>query len=300
MRKLIFIGIAVLTATAAHAQPPEDVAKRERAKREVASWKTAEGQISEFKFVAERVPLEKSVKGAPYSAEIVTETNQTLADGNRISRRTTGRVYRDSEGRIRREEDRGSGTVAIAIVDGVAGVSYSLDPESHIAWRTSKEATGEIMAKIEMARLEERRKMERERAAAEGTRTMPPPPPPSPVALPRVGGPPPPPPPPGGDVRNVGPLERKTIEGIVVEGRKNTSTIPAGQIGNEQPITVTSEEWRSPELNILVLTHHTDPRIGESSYRLTNIVRAEPDPSLFQVPAGYTVKETGIRRELQH
>jgi hypothetical protein len=92
------------------------------------------------------------------------------------------------------------------------------------------------------------------------------------------------------------PLEHKTIEGIAVEGRKTTTVIPAGQIGNEQPITITSEEWRSPELNLLVLTKHSDPRSGESSYRLVNIIRAEPDASLFMVPADYTVRDTGIRR----
>ena len=92
------------------------------------------------------------------------------------------------------------------------------------------------------------------------------------------------------------PLEHRTIEGIAVEGRKTTTVIPAGQIGNEQPITITSEEWRSPELNLLVLTKHSDPRSGESSYRLVNIIRAEPDASLFMVPADYTVRETGIRR----
>jgi hypothetical protein len=96
-----------------------------------------------------------------------------------------------------------------------------------------------------------------------------------------------------------GPLEKKTIEGIPVEGRKRTTTIPAGQIGNELPITITSEEWSSPDLKILVLTRYSDPRMGDSSYRLINIVRAEPDPSLFQVPPGYTIKETGIRRNEQ-
>ena len=70
------------------------------------------------------------------------------------------------------------------------------------------------------------------------------------------------------------------------KGRKTTTVIPAGQVGNEQPITITSEEWRSPELNLLVLTKHSDPRTGESSYRLQNIIRAEPDRSLFMVPAG--------------
>ena len=70
----------------------------------------------------------------------------------------------------------------------------------------------------------------------------------------------------------------------------------AGVIGNDLPITISSEEWSSPDLKILVLTRHNDPRTGESSYRLTNIVRAEPDRSLFVVPADYTVKETGIRK----
>src|SRR5204863_64732 len=70
------------------------------------------------------------------------------------------------------------------------------------------------------------------------------------------------------------PLEHRTIEGLAVEGRKTSTVIPAGQIGNEQPITITSEEWTSPELHVLVMTHHNDPRSGESSYRLTNIVRA--------------------------
>ena len=92
------------------------------------------------------------------------------------------------------------------------------------------------------------------------------------------------------------PLEHKTIDGLAVEGRSSTNTIPAGTIGNEQPITVTSEEWRSTDLQVLVLTRHNDPRTGESSYRLANVVRAEPDPSLFMVPPDFTVKDTEIRK----
>ena len=82
------------------------------------------------------MPLEQTVKNAPYSAEVLVESSQTLADGNHINQRSTGRVYRDSEGRVRREEDRANGTVGISIVDPVAGVSYSLDPDNRIAWKT--------------------------------------------------------------------------------------------------------------------------------------------------------------------
>src|SRR5262245_17837509 len=81
-----------------------------------------------------RIPVEsKIVKGQPYSAEIVSESVQTLADGNRIIQKTTGRVYRDGEGRVRREEDRPSGNPSISIADFVGGQSYTLNVERRTA-----------------------------------------------------------------------------------------------------------------------------------------------------------------------
>jgi hypothetical protein len=213
---------------------------------------------------------------------------------------------------------------SISIVDPVGGFSYSLDPENKVAWRTPTGASAAIMGKLEAAQVEQR-KAELERsmsteAAAKAARiagsgdaqskaaaveqekvTA--------AAAARGGG--------GGGAAAGGlggevmmrgrgyaivpdtPLEHKMIDGLPVEGRKTSTVIPAGQIGNEQPITITSEEWRSPDLNVLVMTRHNDPRTGESSYRLTNIIRAEPDPSLFLVPADYTVKDTNIRRMLE-
>src|SRR5438874_2208034 len=91
-------------------------------------------------------------------------------------------------------------------------------------------------------------------------------------------------------------LPPRQMEGVRVEGHRTTTTIPAGAIGNELPITIVSEEWVSPELQVLVMTLRKDPRNGESTYRLLNVLRRDPDPSLFQVPPEYTVKETGIRR----
>src|SRR4051812_2890610 len=85
--------------------------------------------------VAARVPLERAIKAAPYSAETIVEGNQVLADGNRITQKTTGRVYRDSEGRTRREDDRKDGSVGISITDPVGGAFYSLDPGNKNARR---------------------------------------------------------------------------------------------------------------------------------------------------------------------
>src|SRR5437899_11055346 len=55
--------------------------------------------------IAARVPFETTVKGAPYSADTIIESSQTLADGNHINHSTTGKVYRDGEGRTRREQE---------------------------------------------------------------------------------------------------------------------------------------------------------------------------------------------------
>lgn len=270
-----------------------------------AQDETARRQAVEL---AARIPFEKALKGAPYSAETLVESNQVLADGNRITRKTTGRVYRDTDGRTRREEDRPNTEPSISIVDPVAGYSYSLDPENRIAWRTPTGTAAGIMEKMQV--VEEKRKLEGEQlaatkaaaaaaAAGEGrargsaSTSAPPPAEAGTVMVRSREGTP------FAFTPAFGPLEHRTIEGVAVEGRKTTTTIPAGKIGNEQPLTIVSEEWRSSELNLLVLTRHSDPRTGESTYRLSNIVRAEPDRSLFMVPADYTVKDTNIRRMLE-
>ena len=307
--------VVLLAAPTAFAQ------ERGRPERNVGPQSVAERQAIE---VAARVPLERPIKGAPYSADTIVESTQTLADGNHINHQTTGRVYRDGEGRVRREEDRtftvngASGPitthgVSISIVDPVGGYSYSLNPEQRIAWRTPIGASKELLDKIQAVAAqrssqpmteeqkaraaEEMKKVKaevekltadaKERAAESNDA-------PSKVsseALARARG--------GMRAYAVvppGPLEHKTIDGLAVEGRHNSETIPAGQIGNDLPITITSEEWTSTDLKVLVLTKHNDPRTGESTYRLTNIVRAEPDPSYFMVPPDYTVRDTNIRR----
>jgi hypothetical protein len=292
--------VVFLTAPWAFAQERGLVPQNER--------QAAENEVINLKRAAEgaaRVPLEAPVKGAPYSADTIVGTSQTLADGNHISHSETGHVYRDGEGRTRREQSGTMSTVGpkepiistrgtiVSIVDPVAGYSYSLDAEHKIAWRTPIGAGSEVLANYMAANEAVAKKLraEKEVQAAAG----------------RSGGGEPAAPG-GGDVVSVKiargvayndpklPLEHATIDGLAVEGHKRSETIPAGKIGNELPITITSEEWTSTDLKVLVLTKHNDPRTGESTYRLSNIVRAEPDPSLFMVPPDYTVKDTGIKK----
>ena len=60
------------------------------------------------------------------------------------------------------------------------------------------------------------------------------------------------------------PLGKRIIEGIEAEGTRSILTIPAGQIGNEQPIQIVSERWYSSELETVILSKHSDPRFAET------------------------------------
>jgi hypothetical protein len=251
------------------------------------------------------------VTGAPYSADAVSETTHSLADGNRIATKSVTRVYRDGEGRTRREQiGLETGAVqSVSISDPVAGASYTLDPVNRIAVRNSimmttpsgygtgsggrgGRAGGPAAVRTSPEELEKTRQpVETERAAGAGGAVLPRQAPPLPMTGLRGRG--------AGDNAQTTQeaLGQQTVEGILATGTRTTRVIPAGAIGNLQPIRVISEEWMSPDLQVFVMTKHSDPRTGETIYRLSNIVRAEPDRSLFTVPPDYTLREPTIRRE---
>ena len=254
------------------------------------------GKADTFMFVSSEMSFDgKTVKGAPYSAQIITEHAQTLQDGNRIVNKSTASVFRDSEGRTRREQTinavgaytaGGTPKQTLFINDPVANVNYILDADSKTA------------RKIDLSRLPRRTGFAMGGGSGQTVEVV--------TGDKATGG-----------TANVtiiqdGPraegglkkkmdalatnmksesLGKQTIEGVVADGTRHTHTIPAGDIGNEQPINIVSESWYSAELQTVVLSKHSDPRFGESSYRLVNINRSEPAASLFQVPSDYTVKD---------
>jgi hypothetical protein len=245
-----------------------------------------------FNFVAGQLVSGPPVKGAPYSAEAVNETIQTLADGNRIVQRTTAMQYRDADGRERREETSAMG--AIFITDPVAGARYTLHPENRTAEKgplaalalsqtagkdvffySGVPAGGRGPVTIAVGR-----------AAAAGRGG-----PPeagirlngAPLAL--VAG--------GAKDAKTEQLGKMYIEGVQAEGTRTTTTIPAGDIGNERPINIVDERWYSPDLQMTVMTKHSDPRMGETNFALKSVNRSSPPPTLFEVPSDYTVSTAG-------
>jgi hypothetical protein len=84
-------------------------------------------------------------------------------------------------------------------------------------------------------------------------------------------------------------LGTQVMQGINAQGKRVTRAIPAGKEGNEKEIDIVTETWYSPDLQVVVMSKTSDPRFGDSTYQLSAITRAEPDPSLFAVPADYAV-----------
>lgn len=271
------------------------------------------------------------VKNAPYSAQAVSERLQQLPDGNQIERRTRSASYRDSAGRTRHEVSNDKGELrTVTISDPVAGTVWILHPQTRTAQklpsraeiaRIAQGARESARVHVERMRKEgrlpalERREgedrvsvnVERENDGTRETVRV--------MRLPRT---------PGADGAAIGPvppvgpmiagavsgaladmkwaskavsrdLGTREFDAIKAEGKQRSYEIPAGEVGNRNPIVVASETWYAPELQVTVYSKHSDPRSGDYVYRLEGIKRGEPDASLFAVPPDYQVREIGKR-----
>ena len=323
-----------------------------------------------------RLASGKVVKGAPYSAEVVTETRQMLADGNEIVRRKSGAVFRDGEGRTRQETGPEGKERTVFINDPVGNTHVVLSPAAKRAISTTPramsyryetkdkqvvrlgptevrvedgkvfidgkqvqgsgrvelnrsgkaivvdggnitidgkplaEAVGDrhvVVKKVESADGRHHEEVSvkviragdgKEIRVTPGAPLAPVPPVPPTPPVPGVA---PVPPLPGVTTMRFESTARlgkgvttslgmKEFDGVRAEGKSTTWTIPAGEIGNRNPITVMSETWYSPELQLTVYSRHSDPRTGDSVYRLANIRRGEPPADLFKVPDDYKVR----------
>jgi hypothetical protein len=234
------------------------------------------------------------VKNQPYQAQAVTEVRQTLADGSHITQTTTATVARDSDGRSVRMQKLGAmGPWKSASTSSQANaptLTTIFDPvaQTHVDYSSENKVAHSLPMLPPPAKGES--SVTRNFAVFAGA--------------PGADGP--------GQVTNFAfktgtdsaevananikteSLGDKAIEGISVTGTKTTNTIPAGTIGNDKDLVVTRETWYSPDLKLVIQSTQNDPRFGETTYSLTNIQRNEPDPSLFQVPAGYKVEKVPV------
>lgn len=274
---------------------------------------------------------EKIVIGAPFSAEAISESLQVLADGNRIARSSSNKMYRDAQGRFRREGISNPGTVfgayfelqpMVLILDPVNGFKYFLNTDSKTVrrytlrlpaqWSTTwqgfaykpeagqavtaaaatdhhaaaKKLREELRARQAEGQAKQPTAPKAELEHLEGVRTLTGQIAIAGTALTKLETP---------GVYALGfntdskteALGLQNFEGVEAEGTRTVTTIPAGAIGNERPIDIIYERWYSKDLQMIVSSRHSDPRFGDQTYKLTNIIRANPDGTLFTLPADF-------------
>ena len=232
------------------------------------------------------------VQGAPYSATITNELVQTLADGNRIVQNSSGNTARDSQGRTRQEmalPPLGNLSAANAprlvfIHDTVAQTSYTLNLTEKTAQKMpsfSLSTTGSTNGPGVMGGGATTTFVRVDGGVTAGAAPLPPLPPPMIAQATLIAN--------DQAEASTEDLGSKTMEGIIVNGVRTTRTIPSGEIGNEKPISIVTEVWTSPDLKTVIYSKRSDPRMGEQTFQLTNIVRSEPDASLFTVPADFKI-----------
>jgi hypothetical protein len=204
----------------------------------------------------------KVVTGLPYMADVNNTTVRTLIDGNTIQHTMSGHVARDRQGRSYMQVtvssffgQSGPRTFTM-ITDPTAGYSYSLHPDT-------KTASRRALHPVE---------------ASNGNASQP-------GASTQAGNP-------NAAVTELG---TQVLNGIRTTGKKTVRTIPAGEVGNSQPIVSTNETWYSPDLQVVISSKRNDPRAGTSTYTLSNLQRIDPPAALFQVPGDYTIQDAPAR-----
>jgi hypothetical protein len=215
----------------------------------------------------------KIVTGAPFSGVAVTESTQTLGDGNHITHKTQANVFRDSQGRVRKEVTlSGFGPVAasggtksfVVISDPVAQASFVLHSDTKVAEQMGHPHHG-MKGLAKGGAFEEKMQARQQEEIA------------------------------AGNLKKED-LGTQVISGVNAQGTRLTRTIPAGQVGNEKPILIVHETWFSNDLQMVVMSKRSNPWGGDTTYTLTNIQRTEPAAALFTVPSDFTIKQGGSGR----
>jgi hypothetical protein len=247
------------------------------------------------------VNLSTPVVGRPVSGMEERKSTQKLEDGTMIETSEQQLFFRDSSGRTRTEMPKQN---RIIIMDPVAHTQITLNGETKMASRVSL-PTVEGTRAVGPPNVELAARAAKEAAAVQfaggsytftlsdsatattittdGAVT-------APATVRRVVR--------DNENRKHEELGAESLNGVLAMHTRDTLTIPQGQIGNDRDIHVVNDRWYSDDLQMLVKTENSDPRFGKNTYELTNVLRDEPNPSLFQVPGDYTIRDIGIKRDV--
>jgi hypothetical protein len=215
---------------------------------------------------AVETPEITAIVGAPFSAVSIQENIRVTADGNRFIRKFTNHHYRDGQGRTRLEREipvqalasHGTATTheMVTINNKVTGEIDMLFPDGKVA--SVMQRSGMKVVDVPATQPEIFTWFSNVRIGPNEPGWS------APVSL-----------------------GEKSIEGLRAVGTQKTYTLAAGAVGNEKAVTITVEQWSSPDLGVILMKTTRASAGGEVRYSLQDIVQAEPSEDLFRVPAGY-------------
>jgi hypothetical protein len=254
LRSILCALLLVLAVTPSHAVPAQTAKPTTRKPAAPAPAATPAAKPAPCDCIA--VTAQRHLP--PYIAKQETTRVQTLADGTTITSVTESQTWRDANSRTRTEttsaQSAGTVTRLINVYDPVARVRLS--------WTTGTSATSKTVNVY--------RYPQPVPQAAPPTRPV---------------------------TQRYYPyksesLPPQTIAGIYVTGTRSTRTVPAGYEGNDRDLNTIQENWYSSELGIQMRTVSDDPRNGKTTTETTDLQQTDPDPAIFEIPQGYTVRET--------
>ena len=279
-------------------------------------WLVIPGLLLSLCALAQKAPI-------AYSAEEITQVSQVLSDGTKIHTETHVKLYHDSMGRFRRESgdnavifdpvndamyvldlknqtaqkltfevnydptpvppQKGDGVVYVTASPAARGYRYSaslslpasgrggvssMSTNGGFAGSGSVDTPTEAPTGAALNQIKEQFASQigswRERSA-----------PPASASRPSPGE----------------QLGTQTFDGIVARGMRFTRTVAEGEIGNDRAFQTVEENWGTQELGgLTVLSKTIDPHYGDRTMRLVNIMRGNPDISVFQVPPGFKIQ----------
>lgn len=231
----------------------------------------AQSGKSSTTLTANPAAVPKSIRNAPFSADVSTQYDRLLSNGNHIHRETIGKVYRDAQGRVRTETQipslGGASSSYIVIQDPVLREVVHLDPRNKTA--NVHHLTEQLPVGLPNTTVGQKGNVVLATPQAGNSVVVP-------LRPETVKDP------------LVEPLGTRTMQGVQVIGTRTTRAI---SIGAGEPIVAVTDMWYSPELQMVVLSISDDGQGGRSLMRVTNIVRAPPNETLFQTPPDYTIKD---------
>jgi hypothetical protein len=207
-----------------------------------------------------------NVTGKPFSATETRHSVQMLANGAKIETSDSDQLYRDDQGRTSVEQTVDGKTITV-IMDPVARFVAILDRAAKTVHKNPIPAEmlhGSVSVAKGQVRVVMGNKVMGNKPGEPGEKRV-----------------------------SVDVLGDKEVNGMMASGTRKTLIIPAGVIGNDRDLQSVYESWFSSDLQVLVKSVNTDPRFGETTYQLTNVVRAMQDPALFQIPPDYAVTTDG-------